>query len=168
MQIRARTDDYSYPFCQNDDVSYPMLPNQGKSLIRNIFDEAFNQGKLSVVDELIAPNGISHVLSWGMPPNRMGLKQWIAMFRTAFPDLHCTIEGEMTDGAKVAAHWTMRGTHQGLFLGHSPTNKPVVVQGIIYARIENGQIIENWMLVDQMGMLQQIGLVPPPRPAELL
>lgn len=139
-----------------------MLPNQGKSLIRNIFDEAFNQGKLSVVDELIAPNGISHVLSWGLPPNRMGLKQWIAMFRTAFPDLHCIIEDEITDGAKVAAHWTMRGTHQGLFLGNSPTNRPIVVQGLMYARIENGQIIENWTMVDQMSVLQQLGLVPPP------
>ena len=141
---------------------------QGQSILRRMLDEAFNQGKLAIVDELVAPHGISHHSSSGMPPNRMGLKQWIAMFRTAFPDLHCTIEGEITDGAKVAAHWTMYGTHKGWFLGNSPTNKSIVVQGLIYARIENGQIIENWMLVDQMGMLQQIGVVPPPRPAALL
>jgi steroid delta-isomerase-like uncharacterized protein len=141
---------------------------QGQSVLHRMLDEAFNQGKLAIVDELVAAHGISHHLSWGTPSNRMGLKQWIGMFRTAFPDLHCTIEGEITDGAKVAAHWTMRGTHQGLFLGNSPTNKPIVVQGLIYARIENGQIIESWLLVDQMGMLQQIGVVPPPRPAALL
>jgi steroid delta-isomerase-like uncharacterized protein len=98
-----------------------------------------------------------------MPANRMGLKQLIAMFRTAFPDLVCTIEDEIIQGDKVAAHWIMRGTHQGLFLGNSPTNKSIVVQGFIYARIENGQVIENWTMIDQMGVLQQLGLVPPPR-----
>jgi predicted ester cyclase len=98
-----------------------------------------------------------------MPANRMGLKQLIAMFRTAFPDLLCTIEDEIVQGDKVAAYWTMRGTHKGLFLGNSPTNKPIVVQGLIYARIENGQVIESWTMIDQMGVLQQLGLVPPPR-----
>ena len=93
----------------------------------------------------------------------MGLKQLIAMLRTAFPDLQCTIEDEIIEGDKVAAHWTMRGTHKGLFLGNSPTNKPILVQGLIYARIENNQIIENWTMIDQMGVLQQLGLVPPPR-----
>lgn len=135
---------------------------QTKSIIRHIFDEAFNQGNLSVLDELVAHNGISHHLSWGIPANRMGLKQLIVMFRTAFPDLHCMVEDEIIQGDKIAAHLTMRGTHKGLFLGNSPTNKPMVVQGLIYARIENDQVIENWILVDQMGALQQLGLIPPP------
>jgi predicted ester cyclase len=97
-----------------------------------------------------------------MPANRMGFKQLIAMFRTAFPDLHCTLEDEISQGDKVAAHVTIRGTHKGLFLGNSPTNKPIVVQGLIYARIEDGQVIETWIMIDQMGVLQQLGLVPPP------
>jgi predicted ester cyclase len=117
------------------------------------------------VDQLVAPDSISHHLSWGMPANRIGLKQLIVMFRTAFPDLHCTIEDEIIQGDKVAAHLSMRGTHQGLFLGNLPTNKPVLVQGLIYARIGNGQIIENWTMIDQMSVLQQLGLVPPPRPS---
>jgi len=141
---------------------------QGKSIIRRVLDEAFNQGDLAVVDELVAPNGISHHLSWGTPANRTGLKQLIAMFRTAFPDLHCTIEDEIIQGDKTAAHWTMRGTHKGLFLGNSPTSKSISVKGLIYARIENDQVIENYILIDQMGILQQLGLVPPPRPMALL
>jgi len=107
-------------------------------------------------------------LSWGMPANRMGLKQLIAMFRTAFPDLNCTVQDEIIQGDKVAAHWTMRGTHKGLFLGNSPTSKFISVKGLIYARIENEQVIENYILIDQMGILQQLGLVPPPRPMALL
>ena len=141
---------------------------QGQSIVRRVLDEAFNRGNLAIVDELVAPNSISHHLSWGTPANRTGLKQLIAMFRTAFPDLHCTIEDEIIQGDKTAAHWTMCGTHKGQFLGNPPTSKSIVVQGMIYAHIENDQVIENYILIDQMGILQQLGLVPPPRPMALL
>lgn len=141
---------------------------QGKSIIHRVLDEAFTQGNLAVVDELVAPDSISHHMSWGMPANRMGLKQLIAIFRTAFPDLHCTIEDEISQGDKVAAHWMMRGTHKGQFLGNLPTNKPIAVQGLVYARIESEQVIESWIMVDQMGILQQLGLVPPPRSTAVL
>jgi steroid delta-isomerase-like uncharacterized protein len=135
---------------------------QSKSIIHRVFGEAFNQGNLAAIDELVAPNSISHHFSWGMPANRMGFKQLITTFRMAFPDLHCTVEDEIIQDDKIAAHWTMRGTHKGPFLGNSPTNRSIAVQGLIYARIENGQIVENWTFVDQMSVLQQLGMVPPP------
>ena len=136
---------------------------QSQSILHRIFDAAFNQGNLTAIDELVSHKSITHTTNWGMPAGRIGLKQLIATLRTAFPDLHCTLEDEIIQGDKVAAHWTMQGTHKGLFLGNSPTNKPVVVQGLIYVRVENGQIIENWTMIDQLGVLQQLGLVPPPR-----
>jgi steroid delta-isomerase-like uncharacterized protein len=132
------------------------------SLIQRIFDRAFNLGDLAVVDELVAADGVSHTLSWGISGSRMGLKQLIANFRSAFPDLHGTVEDEIREGDKFAAHWTMRGTHKGRFLGNPPTGRSVVVQGIIFAHTENGRIVEGWTLVDQFGILQQLGLVPPP------
>lgn len=140
-----------------------MSTDQTDSLIRRMFAVAFNQGMFAVVDELVAPNGITHSVACGMPNNREGIKQLIALLRSAFPDLHCTVEDEISAGDKIAAHWTMRGTHKGPFLGNRPTNRPIVVQGMIFARMENGQIAENWTLVDQMGMLQQLGIIPPPR-----
>ena len=135
---------------------------QGKSIIHRVLDEAFTQGNLAVVDELVAPNGISHHSSWGTPANRMGLKQLIAMLRTAFPNLSCTVEDEITQDNKVAAHWKIRGTQTGIFLGNPPTSKPIVVEGLIYVWIANEQIIESWLMIDQMSVLQQLGLVPPP------
>jgi steroid delta-isomerase-like uncharacterized protein len=136
---------------------------RSKSIIHRVLDEGFNQGNLAIVDQLVAPNSINHHSSWGTPTNRMGLKQLIAMFRTAFPDLSCKVEDEITQDNKVAAHWKMRGTHKGIFLGNRPTSKPIVVQGLIYVCIENEQIIESWLMIDQMSVLQQLGLVPPPR-----
>jgi steroid delta-isomerase-like uncharacterized protein len=134
----------------------------GKSIIRRVLDEAFNQGNLTIVDELVAPNGISHHSSWGTPANRMGLKQLMAMLRMAFPDLSRTVEDEITQDNKVAAHWKIRGTQTGIFLGNPPTSKPIVVEGLIYVCIENEQIIESWLMIDQMSVLQQLGLIPPP------
>jgi steroid delta-isomerase-like uncharacterized protein len=139
-----------------------MSTDRTDSLIRRLLENAFNQGTLTVVDELFAPNGIAHSVVWGMPRNRQGLKQMIALFRSAFPDLHCTVEDEISAGDRLAAHWTMRGTHTGAFLGNSPTNRSIVIQGISFARTENHQIAEDWTLIDQMSILQQLGIVPPP------
>jgi steroid delta-isomerase-like uncharacterized protein len=133
------------------------------TIIHRILDKAFNQGNWAAVEELLAPGNITHAPAWGIPNNRMGFKQLIAGFRTAFPDLHCTVEDEIRERDKFAAHWTMRGTHNGLFLGNLPTGRPVEVQGIIFACTENGRIVEDWILLDQMGVLQQLGVVPPPR-----
>ena len=139
------------------------MMQEAPSSLRLIFDQAFNQGNLAIVDELVSVDNITHMASWGMPASRLGLKQWIASIRTAFPDLHCTVEDEIGEGDKFAAHWTMRGVHRGMFFGNPPTGRLVEAQGIIFARIKNGWIVEDWILVDQIAILQQIGVVPPPR-----
>jgi steroid delta-isomerase-like uncharacterized protein len=126
-------------------------------------DIAFNDGTFAIVDDLVATDGVTHASMWGVPNNRDGLKQLIAMFRSAFPDLHCTVEDEINEDDKVAVRWTIRGTHTGLFLGNQPTRRSIVVQGMIFARTANGQIVEGWTLVDQMSILQQLGIVPPSR-----
>lgn len=138
-----------------------MPTHQTDSLIRRIFEEAFNQGHLAIVDELLSPNHLAHNAFGGAPNGPQGLKWLITLFRSAFPDLQCTVEDEIHVDDRFAAHWTMRGTHKGSFLGNPPTGRLVVAQGIIFARTENGRIVEDWTLTDQLGILQQLGLVPP-------
>ncbi|MCJ7661801.1 MAG: ester cyclase [Anaerolineales bacterium] len=130
------------------------------SLIQRIFDLAFNQGDLAILDELVAGNSINHTMHRGMSTSRLGLKQLIAAYRTGFPDLLCTIEDEINKSDQVAALWTMSGTHKGFFMGNPPTGKQMQVQGIIFARLEGGMIVAYWMLIDQFGMLQQLGIIP--------
>jgi len=137
-----------------------MPTDQTESLIRRIFDEAFNQGRLAAIDEVFTPDHFAHNAFGGAPNGPQGLKWLIAMFRTGFPDLQCTIEDEINKGDRSAALWTMRGTHKGLFQGNQPTGRPIEVQGIIFARIEEGMIVEYWMLIDQFGLLQQLGIIP--------
>ena len=131
------------------------------SLIRRIFYEAFNQGNLEIVDDLLAPNHYAHVSVGGAPNGPQGLKLMIAIFRTAFPDLLCTVEDEIEGSDKFAVRWSMHGTHLGMFLGNSPTGRKINVPGIIFGRIKNGRIIEDWTLTDQLGILEQLGIVPP-------
>jgi steroid delta-isomerase-like uncharacterized protein len=139
-----------------------MTTTQTKSAVRRVLDEAFNQGNLAVIDEVFTPNHFTHTASPGIQNNNEGLKQLVTLFRTAFPDLNCTVEDEINADGKVAAHWTMSGTHKGPLMGTPPTGKSFSIQGLLFARIENGKIAEDWTLTDQMGMLQQLGLVPPP------
>lgn len=140
-----------------------MPTDQKESLIHRLLIEAFNQGNLAVVDELISPDHLAHTALGGVPQGPSGLKWLIAMFRTAFPDLHCTVDGEFSVADQFAAHWTMRGTHQGFFMGNAPTGRQVDVQAMIFGRITNGRIVEDWTLIDQIAILQQLGIVPPSR-----
>lgn len=133
------------------------------AFLRNLFDQGFNQGNLAVVDELVSVASFIHIPGWGMPASRLGLKQMIANLRSAFPDLHCTVDDEIIEGDKIAAHWTMHGTHKGMYFGNPPTGKQVSSLGFIFARIVEGKSVENWILIDQMGLLQQLGVVPPSR-----
>lgn len=133
------------------------------ALFRAFIDQAFNEGNLAIVDELVAVDCPAHLPGWGMPGNRLGLKQMIAHLHIAFPDLRCVVEDEVQQGDKLAALWTMRGSHKGIFLGNSPTGRPVAMQGFILIRTAQGQIVENWILIDQMDLLRQLGVVPPPR-----
>jgi hypothetical protein len=87
-----------------------MSTNQTQSPIRRVFEEAFNRGNLAVVDELLSPNHFAHNSIGGAPNGPQGFKLLIAMFRTAFPDLHCIVEDEFSEGDKFSARWTLRGT----------------------------------------------------------
>jgi steroid delta-isomerase-like uncharacterized protein len=138
----------------------PMPSAQFHSTIYRLFEEALNQGNLDVVDELLSPDHFAHNAFGGGPNGPQGLKCLIAMFRSAFPDLHFSLEDEIREGNKIAAHWTMRGTHKGLYLGNPPTGRAVEAQGIIFARTVNGRIVEDWTVMDQMGILQQLGIIP--------
>lgn len=133
------------------------------TLVRQLFELAFNRGDLAIVDELLTPESITHMPAWGMPASRTGLKLFVSSLRTAFPDLHCTVEDEILEANRLAAHWTMRGTHTGLFLGNPSSGRKIVVKGTIFVWIADDRISEVRIQIDQYDMLQQLGIVPPPR-----
>lgn len=139
-----------------------MSVEENKTIVRRYAEEAFGKGNVAVSDELLSPNYVHHTLLPGITPDREGRKQLASMLRTAFPDLHVTIEDMATEGGKVAARWTCSGTHKGEYMGIAPTGKQVMWTGMSIHRIEGGKIAESWDEVDNLGMMQQLGAVPTP------
>jgi predicted ester cyclase len=138
-----------------------MSIEENKTRVRRGFEEGINQKKLDVFDELLAPNYVNY----NMPapaPGPAGFKQVIGMFYTAFPDMHITIEDAFGEGDKVGTRGYFTGTHQGEFMGIPATNKPVKVSFIDLWRAENGKFVENWVQMDMLGLMQQLGVVPTP------
>jgi len=91
-----------------------------------------------------------------------GLKQHIAIFEAGFPRYWLKAEDMIVEGTKVAVRATFGGTHQGDLMGIAPTGKEVSGDGILIYRIENAKIVEFWSGFDQLTILQQLGVVPPP------
>ncbi len=137
-------------------------PKANKMLSRRIIEEAWNQHQPQALDNFYADEYVNHKPSGGVTPDREGLRQWITACVTAFPDLSLTIEELIAEGDKVATHWMARGTHQGIFMGVTPSGRQVSVRGITIARIEGDQVVEEWSSSDELGMLQQLGIVPAP------
>jgi steroid delta-isomerase-like uncharacterized protein len=139
-----------------------------KAISKRLFTEGMNEGKLEVIDELVAPNWVDHDPSNppDLPPGAQGLKQLMSMYRAAFPDMVMTIEEQIAEGDKVVSRWVAKGTHNGDLAGIPPTGKQVTVTGIFIDRISGGQIQESWANWDALGMLQQVGAVPTPEAAK--
>ena len=136
-----------------------MSTQENKAIARRLIEEAWNQGNLAVVDELLAPDHVPHNSRVGnQPPSRELYKQFIVRTRAAFPDMHATIEDQIAEGDKVVTRWSVQGTHQGVFQGHSPTGNQMSITGIAIDRIKDGKVVEGWMEMDTHDQMQQLGL----------
>jgi steroid delta-isomerase-like uncharacterized protein len=135
-----------------------MSVEDNKASVRRFSEEVFNKKNLAAIDDFYAPNLIDHSLQGGIEGQRQG----IAMLLTAFPDLHLTVEDIIAEEDKIVVRMTFRGTHQGAFVGIPPTGKQITVTEIAILRIANGKAIEQWNNVDELGLMQQLGVVPAP------
>jgi predicted ester cyclase len=88
------------------------------------------------------------------------MRQTAEVFRQAFPDWHAGQEAHIAEGDLVAERFTARGTHRGELLGAAPTGREVVLAGINIFRVQGGQVVERWGRTDDLGFLQQLGIVP--------
>jgi steroid delta-isomerase-like uncharacterized protein len=143
------------------------MSDQNKTLARRAIEEVWNKGKLEVINELTASNATYHDPSvpGGKFTGPEGVRQFVQIYRTAFPDVHITIDDQVAEGDKVATRWTATGTHRGELMGIAPTNKHATVTGTAIERYQGGKVVEAWNNYDMLGMLQQLGVVPSLAPA---
>lgn len=124
--------------------------------------EIFNQGKVELVDELYAPDYVEHYTQPGYAPTREGFKQVVKALRAGFPDLRYTIDDVIEAGDKIVHRLTVSGTMTGEFNGMPATGKRATWTEIHIGRVINDRLVEHWGLVDQLGMLVQLGVIPAP------
>jgi len=137
------------------------MSEQNKAVVRRLFEELWSKGNLSVADELLAPNYVSHDPStpdFGRGPENE--KKRASLYRSAFPDLRITVEDMIAEGDMVTARWSCRATHKGDLSGIAPTGKQITISGISIGRFAGGKIAEAWVNWDALGFMQQLGVVP--------
>jgi predicted ester cyclase len=138
-----------------------MNQNDKKRMLR-IPLEVFNEGKLEVIDEVLPPDFVEHQSVPGIPSGREGVKQIATLLRSAFPDFRYSVEQEVAEGDLYALYLTASGTMRGDFMGMKATGKHARWGEMHLVRIEGGKAKEHWAVIDQLGMLQQLGLAPMP------
>ena len=113
---------------------------------RRFVEEVINKQNLAAADELVAENFVELDPLPGQAQGREGLKQILAMFFAAFPDLHWTVEEDAAEGEKLWSRFTWRGTHRGDFLGIPATGNQVEVNGVVIDRIVEGKMVDSRIL----------------------
>jgi steroid delta-isomerase-like uncharacterized protein len=142
-----------------------MSTEQNKTLARRFWFEVFSQGNIATIDEICDANWTYHDPSdpkGNWPRGTQGMRQLVNLYRSAFPDLHFTIEDQVAEGDKVVSRWIASGTHKGELMGIPPTGRQASVTGITIHRMANGKIVEDWVNFDTLGMMQQLGVIPAP------
>jgi len=127
---------------------------------RRLIEDAFNRGRLGVIDEAFDPDYTGHDPAF---PRRGpgGARRFAEVFHRAFSEFHYTVEEVVASGDLVATRWTVTGVHSGSFLGIPATGKRVEVSGMSFNRFRDGKIVEGWIHWDTHGLLVQLGLARP-------
>lgn len=139
-----------------------MSAEENKAVVRRWIEDFWNKDSPDLIEDLCATNYVVHGAPPGVAPDFEGMKGAHVMHRSGFPDMHFTIEDMVAEGDKVATRFTFRGTHKGEWAGIPPTGKQVTMTGMEITRFEGGKYRETWLTLDMLGMMQQLGVVPPP------
>ena len=145
-----------------------MTTETNKATVRRAIEECWNEGKLAVFDELFAPTFIYHDPTLPDVGTLEDYKRGFAQSRSAFPDTHLTIEDMIAEGELVVVRFTWRGTNTGdlvmPMMRIPATGKHVTVTAINIGHYMEGKAVELWLVGDDLGLFQQLGLLPMPQP----
>ena len=137
-----------------------MSLQENKDIVQRVVD-LFNEGKLEQVKELYTTDYCNHDPSAPDVHDREGLMQVFAAWGAAFPDALVRVEDMVAEGDKVVKRWTYHATHTGEFMGIPATGKKVIMHAATIYRLSGGKVAECWWNYDSMGMMQQLGVIPP-------
>lgn len=141
-----------------------MSAKENVATVHRLYDE-LNKGNLDIIDEILDPSFVAYGEAMGLdensPDRREAMKQGIRLARNGLPDLVVTVEDTIAEGDKVVGRLTYRGTHTGNLGNIAPTGRQITFTAIAINRFVNGKIVERWFNSDELGMMRQMGLLPP-------
>ncbi|MDJ1430601.1 ester cyclase [Halostagnicola sp. A-GB9-2] len=138
------------------------MSTEPKTLVRRDPEEIWTDGNLDAIDEIFAETFVLHDPSTDeRQQGPQEYREYVETYREAFPDVAYEVEAVIGEGEMVALRYTAQGTHEGSFMGIEPTDERVSVSGMEMYRVEDGKIAEMWTNYDALGLLQEVGAVPP-------
>jgi steroid delta-isomerase-like uncharacterized protein len=140
-----------------------MSTEGNKAVVRRFFEELLSTDNLALADEILSPDFRFYFAGSPDPMDLKRYKDFLAARRAAFPDRRFAVEDMIAEGDKVSARFTMRGTHNGELRGIAPSGREVTMSGIDIIRLKEGKMVEDRVEVDQLGMMQQLGVIPSPQ-----
>lgn len=133
--------------------------DENKAVIRRFVAEIFVRGDDAAVDELIAPHAVFHTYPFGADP-RAGMRSAIERVRRGLSDGQFTVHEMVAEGDLVAVRLTTAATQSGPFMGMPPSGRRYEIEELHLFRVRDGQVVEHWHQLDQLGMLRQLGVTP--------
>ena len=134
-----------------------MSVEENKEIVRRVIDDIVNKGDLSLVDEVLASNYVYHFPTHDINGPE-GFKEFVTTMRTAFPDIHVTIEDIIAEGDRVAVRVVMRGTFKGELNGIAPTGRKLVFPESVFVRFESGKEVEATAYGNMSSFNEQLGI----------
>ena len=140
--------------------------SENKEVVRRYYEEAFNEGRTDLLEELIADDVVNHdpVSDESLTPAEArgfdGFVRHVEIAREAFPDATVTIKDMIAEGDRVCVRFVFEGTHEGRFAGFEPTGNRVRGTNMVLMRLVEGKIVERWEESDSMELLSQIDALP--------
>jgi steroid delta-isomerase-like uncharacterized protein len=131
-----------------------------KAVVGRFLEEVINQNRMDRADDLVVEDFVELDPLPGQRQGREGLKEVLGMMRAAFPDIHWAVEEMVAEGDTVVTRFTWTGTHREPFLGVPATGRSVTVKGVVIDQLADGRMSRSRILMDSLGMMQQLGVIP--------
>jgi steroid delta-isomerase-like uncharacterized protein len=137
------------------------MTSEAKILVRQFYEEIINNARFDRLDQILGPKIIWHdpLLPTGEVRGIESFKNVLEMFRSAFPDLHITVEDQIQENEQVVTRFCIQGTHEGDLMRVPATGQRFKVSGISIIRFDHGRAVEEWIEEDGLGLMRQLGVV---------
>jgi len=129
---------------------------RNKELLRRFYKDVYVDWNMTMVDEVVSPEFTSHDWPEGFATGPQAFRDYYDDLRKTVPDATYEVDDIIAEGDRVVVRWRLLGTHKGEFQGIAPTGRAITLKGIAIYRVEDGKLMERWVVSDLFGVLEQI------------